>query len=109
MAHIQNLVTRDGTVPFCIGGIVTMIAVHLNLGGRILNLPSFPAVFLDINNCRAGRLIKVREAGGYYLMVRNNEVRSVIFPNPNTTNLSIAKNWLYDLNARKPCVNAQGN
>ena len=60
MAHIQNLVTRDGTVPFCIGGIVTVIAVHLNLGGRILNLPSLPAVFLDINNYRDGLLIKVR-------------------------------------------------
>lgn len=109
MAHIQNLVTRDGTTPFCIGGIVTAIAVHLNWGERIQLLPPLPAVFMDIDNCRAGRLIKVREAGGYYLMVKNARVRSVIMPNHNRTYLGNPDNWLYNLNGPEPGENVQGN
>ena len=109
MAHIQNLVAREGTTPFCIGGIVTAIAVHLNWGERIQLLPPLPAVFMDIDNCRAGRLIKVREAGGYYLMVKNARVHSVIMPNHNRTYLGNPDNWLYNLNAPEPGENVQGN
>ncbi|XP_058768168.1 uncharacterized protein LOC131641893 [Vicia villosa] len=108
MAHIQSLVARDGTnVPFCIGGIVTSIALHLNLGDKLQNLPSLPAVFMDIDNCRAGHLIKVREEGGYNLMVRNRKVPSVILPNPAITRLTDRNNWLYDLDAPAPGANVQ--
>ena len=64
---------------------------------------------MDIDICRAGRLIKVREAEGYYLMVKNAKVRSVIMPNHNRTYLGNPDNWLYNLNAPEPGENVQGN
>ena len=54
-------------------------------------------------------MIKVRGAGGYYLMVKNAEVRSVILPNHSRTNLDNPDNWLYNLNVPKLGVNEQGN
>src|SRR4051812_126476 len=106
--HIDNLVSRDGTTPFCIGGLVTSIAIGLNLLNIIENFPGLPTQFLDLNNCRAGRLVRNMDAGGYILMVQNKEVPSIVLPNRAHTNPRNMDNWIYDLNAPAPGVNMQG-
>ncbi|XP_058733047.1 uncharacterized protein LOC131604633 [Vicia villosa] len=109
MSHIQALVSREGNTPFCVGWLVTGIVRALNLNERLENLPSLPPLFMDINNCRAGRLIKVRQDGRYNLMVRNREVRSVILPNSEITRIDRRDNWIYDLDAPALSENLKDN
>src|SRR3954468_23313475 len=46
--HIHSLISRDGTTLFCIGGLVTSIAIKLNLWNAIEEMPTLTTTFLDI-------------------------------------------------------------
>lgn len=70
---------------FCCGGIITSIALGLNLGDRLANLPALEAELLDIDYCRASHLIKAKDDGKYHPVVINKVVRSIIMPNMNRT------------------------
>lgn len=85
LANIQAACMR-GSQAFCFGGIITSIALGLNLGDRLANLPALPVEFLDIDYCRASHLIKARDDGKYHFVVRKKIVRSIIMPNRNRTN-----------------------
>lgn len=108
LQYIQNLISRDGNSPLCIAGLVTSIALGLNLMKKIQNFPRIPAQFLDLNNGRAGQLVKNRDEGGYILMLQNKEVPSIFLPNRACTYPRNMDNWLYDLNAPALGVNVQG-
>ncbi|KAI5401167.1 hypothetical protein KIW84_065857 [Lathyrus oleraceus] len=96
--HIRTLCAR-GRQPFVIGGLITTIALGLNLGDRIQTLESLPPLFMDISYCRSSRLIKNRVGGKYYLMVNNQAVPSVVLPNIALTDVTNPNRHLYDLNA----------
>lgn len=98
MHHIETLFTR-GNQPFVIGGLVTSIALGLNLGDRIENMQLLPPLFMDIDNCRSTRLIKNRRDGKFYLMVKNRKVPSVVLPNIRLTNVRILSTHLYNLDS----------
>ena len=96
--HIRTLCAR-GRQPFVIGGLITTIALGLNLGDRLQTLESLPPLFMDIGYCRSSRLIKNRVGGKYYLMVNNQAVPSVVLPNIALTDVTNPNRHLYDLNA----------
>ncbi|KAI5403248.1 hypothetical protein KIW84_050721 [Lathyrus oleraceus] len=96
--HIRTLCAR-GRQPFVIGGLITTIALGLNLGDRLQTLESLPPLFMDISYCRSSRLIKNRVGGKYYLMVNNQAVPSVVLPNIALTDVTNPNHHLYDLNA----------
>jgi hypothetical protein len=98
--HIRTLCAR-GRQPFVIGGLITSIALGLNLGDRLQNLQALPPLFMDISYCRSIRLIKNRVGGRYYLMVSNHEVPSVVLPNIALTDVTNPNRFIYDLNAPK--------
>jgi hypothetical protein len=54
---------------------------------------------MDISYCRSSRLIKNRVGGGYYLMVNNQEVPSVVLPNIALTDVTNPNRFIYDLTA----------
>ncbi|KAI5435278.1 hypothetical protein KIW84_021915 [Lathyrus oleraceus] len=96
--HIRTLCAR-GRQHFVIGGLITTIALGLNLGDRLQTLESLPPLFMDISYCRSSRLIKNRVGGKYYLMVNNQAVPSVVLPNIALTDVTNPNRHLYDLNA----------
>jgi hypothetical protein len=98
LANIQAACMR-GSQAFYFRGIITSIALDLNLGDRLANLPALPAEFLDIDYFRAPRLIKARDDRKYHPVVRNKIVRSIIMPNRNRTNPQNMENWIFDLDA----------
>ncbi|KAI5436627.1 hypothetical protein KIW84_022948 [Lathyrus oleraceus] len=73
LANIQAACVRGNTV-FYFGGNITSIALGLNLGDRLANLPALSAEFLNIDYCRSSHLIKVRDDERYHLVVRNKIV-----------------------------------
>lgn len=101
LAHLQLICAR-GATPFCIGGLVTSIARALSLDGEIGTIQSLPKPCLDIDACRAQRLIKVRRDVIYSLMVGNREIRSIILPSHTCTDVRNRNNWLSDLTAPEP-------
>ncbi|XP_050920170.1 uncharacterized protein LOC127137792 [Lathyrus oleraceus] len=98
LANIQVACMR-GSTTFCFGGIITSIALGLNLGDRLANLPALPAEFLNIDYCRSSHLIKARDDRKYHPVVRNKIVRSIIMPNRNHTDPQNMANWIFDQNA----------
>lgn len=101
LANIQ-VACRKGNTVFCFGGIITSIALGLNLGDRLANLPALLAEFLNIDYCRSSRLIKARDDGKYHHVVQNKIVRSIIMPNRNRTDPQNMANLIFDLNAPEP-------
>ena len=73
LANIQASCMR-GSQVFYFGGIITSIALGLNLRDRLADLPALPAEFLDIDYCRSSHLIKARDEGKYHPVVRNKIV-----------------------------------
>lgn len=73
----------------------------------IYQLSSLPSQFMDIDNCRVGHLIKIREDEKYNFIVQNKEVRRIVLSNHVCTGAQNMKNWLYDLAAPGPNVAAQ--
>jgi hypothetical protein len=106
--HIRTLCAR-GRQPFVIGGLITTIALGLNLGDRLQTLESLPPLFMDINYCRSSRMIKNRVGGGYYLMVNNQAIPSVVLPNMALTDVTNRNRLLYDLNAPEATEPSQAN
>jgi hypothetical protein len=106
--HIRTLCAR-GRQPFVIGGLITTIALGLNLGDRLQNLQSLPPLLMDISYCRSSRLIKNRVGGGYYLMVNNQEVPSVVLPNIALKDVTNPNRHIYDLNAPEATEPTQAN
>jgi len=106
--HIRTLCAR-GSQPFVIGGLITTIALGLNLGDRLQNLQSLPPLFMDISYCRSCRLIKNRVGGNYYLMVNNQEIPSVVLPNIALTDVTNPNTFIYDLNAPESTMPTQAN
>lgn len=88
-----------GSQAFCCRGIITSIALGLNLGDRLANLPALQEEFLDIDYYRASHLIKSSDNGKYHPVVRNKVVRSITMPNRNRTDPRDMANWIFDLDA----------
>lgn len=91
-----------GSHALCFGGIITSIALGLNLGDRLADLPAWPAESLNIDYCRSSHLIKARDDRKYHPVVRNKIVRSIIMPNRNHTDPQNMANWIFDMNAPEP-------
>ena len=106
--HIRTLCAR-GRQPFIIGGLITSIALGLNLGDKLQTLESLPPLSMDISYCRSSRLIKNRVGGGYYLMVNNQAVPSVVLPNTTLTDVTNPNRHLYDLSAPETTEPSQTN
>ncbi|KAI5422808.1 hypothetical protein KIW84_046004 [Lathyrus oleraceus] len=106
--HIRTLCAR-GRQPFIIGGLITSIALGLNLGDKLQTLESLPPLSMDISYCRSSRLIKNRVGGGYYLMVNNQAVPSVVLPNTTLTDVTNPDRHLYDLSAPETTEPSQTN
>jgi hypothetical protein len=73
LANIQAACMR-GNTTFYFGGIITSIALGLNLGDRLADLPALPAKFLNIDYFRSSHLIKARDDEKYHPVVRNKIV-----------------------------------
>lgn len=101
LAKIQATCMR-GNTEFCFGGIITSIALGLNLGDRLANLPALPTEFLNIDYCHSSHLIKIRDDGRYHPGVRNKIVHYIIMPNRNRIDPYNMANWIFNLNAPEP-------
>lgn len=102
MLACMHLICARGVTPFDIGGLVTSRARALGVSTELKTLQPLPTPSLDIDSCRAQRLIKARRDDIYSLMVGNREIRSIILPCHTRTNVRNKSNWLYDLTSPEP-------
>ncbi|KAI5429770.1 hypothetical protein KIW84_034385 [Lathyrus oleraceus] len=79
LAHFQSTCVRTGG-PICVGGLITTIALALNLGTELATLEPLETPFVDLDYCRSMRLIKNKPDDKYFLMISNREVRGVTLP-----------------------------
>lgn len=61
-AHFQSTSVRTGG-PICVGGLITSIALALNLGTELATLEPLETLFADLDYCRSMRLIKNKPDG----------------------------------------------
>lgn len=70
LAHFQSTCvwTRG---PICIGGLITSIALALNLGMKLATLEPLETPFADLDYFHRTRLIKNKPDDKYFLMISN--------------------------------------
>lgn len=88
---------KKGTISF--GGFITSLARAIRLDTKLATIEPIPPRTLDLNLMRHMRRCKVRKEGGYHLMVRNHEIKSIVLPWPTHTDVRERENWIYDLQA----------
>lgn len=101
LAQMQS-VTHRTTSVICIGGLITSLALAMNLHVELATLVSLPTPFLDKDVCHDMRMISNKQDVMYYLMVRNKTVKSIILPWSARIDVQNEHNWTFDLNFPKP-------
>ncbi|MCI33237.1 DNA (cytosine-5)-methyltransferase DRM2-like [Trifolium medium] len=77
-----------------IGGLITSLASSLGLDTQIATLDPLPdSTSLDLNPCLAQKLVKLISGNKYYLMIRNQIVRSIMLPNRARIDVCDAGYW----------------
>lgn len=89
------ILKKKGTIS--IGGLITFLTHAIKLDIKLAKLEPLPPRTLDLNLMRHMRFCKVKREGGYHLMIRNHEIKSIILPWPARTNVRQRPNWIYDL------------
>lgn len=79
LAHFQSTSVRNGG-PIWVRGLITSIALALNIGTELAMLEPLETPFSDLDYCRSMRLIKIKPDGKYFLMISNREVMGVTLP-----------------------------
>ena len=97
ISHMIAVLRHTGTIAF--GGLVTSIARALHLDAEIATLAPLPPRTINLKFLKDMKLCKVRRAGGFELMVRGVAIPSVVLPCTRRTDVRIARNWTYDLDA----------
>ncbi|KAI5430262.1 hypothetical protein KIW84_034733 [Lathyrus oleraceus] len=99
-AYFQSTYARTGG-PICVGGLITYIALALNLDTELAMLEPLETPFADLDYFRSMRLIKNKPNDKYFLMISNREVRGVTLPCA-LINVRMSANWTFDLTAPEP-------
>lgn len=98
-AKMQEIVMVS-TSLIAIKGLITSLAITMGLENEVATLEPIRVSWpLDIDSCLAQKLIKVKGQNEYFLMIRNQEARSVVFPNMDHINVLDEENWLFYLDA----------
>lgn len=79
LAHFQSTSVQNGG-PIYVRGLITSIALTLNLGMELATLESLETLFVDLDYFCSMRLIKNKPDGKYFLMISNREVKGVTLP-----------------------------
>ena len=79
LAHIHSICTRGGK-PFYFRGIVTSLALALNHGAALTDMPSMAPTLLTLDHCKVAHLIYEREDGKFHHVIRNIVYNNIIFP-----------------------------
>lgn len=79
LAHFQSTYVQTGG-HICVVGLITSMALALNLGTKLATLEPLETLFVDLDYCRRMHLIKNKPDGKYLLMISNREVRGVTLP-----------------------------
>ncbi|KAI5428991.1 hypothetical protein KIW84_033840 [Lathyrus oleraceus] len=98
---IQNPTIRIGG-PICVGGLITSIALVLDLSTKLATLQPLETPFADLDYCRSIRLIKNKPDRKYYLMISNREVMRVTLPCDARINVRLSANWIFNANTPDP-------
>ena len=97
IAHMSYV--RKKGAPISFGGLVTTIARALGLATELATLEPLPPRTAGLKFLKDMRLCKARREGGYYLMIGNVVVPSVVLPCTRRTDVRLERNWTYDLSA----------
>ena len=98
LAHIHSICTRGGK-PFYFGGIVTSLALALNHGATLANLPSRAPALLTLDHCKSAHLIHERDDGKFHPVIRNIIYPNILLPCRDRIDPQNRANWLFDLAA----------
>lgn len=98
LAHMQSVSHRI-TGVICIKGLITYLALVMNLHAELATTMPLPTPFLDKDVCHSMRMISNKQDGRYYLMVRNKTVKSIILPCSARIDVQNKQNWTFDFNA----------
>ena len=95
LAHIHSICTRGGK-PFYFGGIVTSLALALNHGAALTDMPSMAPTLLTLDHCKSAHLIHEREDGKFHPVIRNIIYNNIILPCRDRIDPQNRANWLFD-------------
>ncbi|KAI5418641.1 hypothetical protein KIW84_043029 [Lathyrus oleraceus] len=101
LTHFQSTCVRTRG-PICVGGLITSIALALNLDTELVMLDQLETLFADLDYFCSMRLIKNKHDDKYFLMISNREVRGVTLPCDARINVGMSTNWNFDINAPEP-------
>lgn len=99
LAKMQKIATAT-TGAIAIGGLITSLAIAMGLENEVATLDPIPATTpLDQNSCLAQKLIKYKGQSEYFLMIKSQEIPSIVLPNPDRINVQDERNWLFPMDA----------
>ncbi|KAI5444134.1 hypothetical protein KIW84_012664 [Lathyrus oleraceus] len=93
--------------PICVGGLITSIALTLDLSTKLATLDPLETPFANLDYFCNMRLIKNKPDDKYYLMISNREVRGVTLPCIAHINVRLSTNWIFYANAPDPDDNVR--
>lgn len=83
-----------------IEGLITSLALALGLESELANLVALEdCTQLDLHSCMNQKFVQVKGKIQFYLMIKNELVRSIVLPNREQINVRNENNWLFDLEA----------
>ena len=83
-----------------IGGLITSLALALGLESELANLvPLEDGTPLNLHSCLHQNFVQVKGQTQFYLMIRNELVRSIVLPNKERIDVRNENKWLFDLEA----------
>ena len=95
LAHIHSICDRGGK-PFYFRGLVTSLAMALNYGAALADMPYMAPALLTLDQCKAAHLIYEWEDGRFHPVVRNVVYQNITLPCRDRIDPQNRANWLFD-------------